>query len=73
MVGNMDIKKNILILYRGYEENLSSELSGKEVETNKRICRYLDEYGIEYKSGYAVMVSGLLGGEKGKIVGIRQI
>lgn len=78
MVGNMDIKKNILdiipeVIRIRREFHAHPELSGKEVETNKRICRYLDEYGIEYKSGYAGygVVGIIRGGEKGKTVGIR--
>ena len=74
----MDIKKNILdiipeVIRIRREFHAHPELSGKEVETNKRICRYLDEYGIEYKSGYSGygVVGIIRGGEKGKTVGIR--
>lgn len=75
---SMDIKKNILdiipeVIRIRREFHAHPELSGKEVETNRRICRYLDECGIEYKSGYAGygVVGIIRGGEEGKTVGIR--
>lgn len=74
----MDVEKSILdiipeVIRVRREFHAHPELSGKEIETNKRICRYLDEYGIEYKSGYAGygVVGIIRGAEGGKTVGIR--
>lgn len=74
----MNIKKNILdiipeVIRIRREFHAYPELSGKEIETNKRICRYLDKYGIEYKSGYAGngVVGIIRGAMEGKTVGIR--
>lgn len=74
----MDIKKSILdiipeVIRIRREFHAHPELSGEEIETNKMICRYLDEYGIEYKSGYAGygVVGIVRGTQEGKTVGIR--
>lgn len=74
----MDMKKNILdiipeVIRIRREFHAYPELSGKEIETSKRICRYLDKYGIEYKSGYAGngVVGIIRGAKEGKTVGIR--
>ncbi len=74
----MDIKekiKEILPLTiearRKFHEN--PELSTKEVETGKTICEYLDQYGIEYKTGVADtgIVAIIRGKKDGKTVALR--
>ena len=49
------------------------ELSGEEIETSLKIQKKLDEYGIEYSTGYAKTgVLGVIqGGKPGKTVGLR--
>lgn len=49
------------------------ELSGEETETSLKIQKKLDEYGIEYSTGYAKTgVLGVIqGGKPGKTVGLR--
>src|SRR5690606_552889 len=49
------------------------ELSGEEMETSKKIQAKLDEYGIQYYTGFAKTgVLGVIeGGKPGKTVGLR--
>lgn len=53
--------------------HLNPELSTEEFETSKRIQAKLDEFGIEYQTGFAnTGVLGIIKGEQpGKIIGIR--
>lgn len=49
------------------------ELSGEETDTSRKIQKKLDEYGIDYSTGYAKTgVLGVIqGGKPGKTVGLR--
>lgn len=53
--------------------HLNPELSTEEFETSKRIQEKLDEFNIEYQTGFAnTGVLGIIKGERpGKIIGIR--
>lgn len=66
-----EVLKEVISIRRELHSN--PELSGQEIETNKRIIRVLDKYGIEYKSGYAGygIVANITGNKEGKTVAIR--
>ena len=74
----MDIKKRVdeifdeLVTIRR-DFHMHPELSQNEFRTNSKICDYLNEWGIEYKSGIAdTGVVGLIRGkQEGKTVAIR--
>lgn len=53
--------------------HMNPELGNNEVRTMKKICEYLDTWGIEYKSGIAgTGVVAIIRGKKcGKTVGVR--
>lgn len=66
-----ELFEDIRAFRRELHEN--PELSGEEVETSKKIQAKLDEYGIDYLTGYAKTgVLGVIeGGKPGKTVGLR--
>lgn len=50
------------------------ELSGKEIRTGKKICEYLQQWNIEYETGYAETgIVGIIRGKKGngKTIAVR--
>jgi amidohydrolase len=65
-------KDEVIEIRRHLHEN--PELSFKEFETSKYVCSKLDEYGIEYKTGYVETgIVGLIKGSnpKKKVVALR--
>ncbi|MDU1044088.1 MULTISPECIES: M20 family metallopeptidase [Peptoniphilus] len=55
------------------ELHMNAETSQNEVKTSKIIMKYLDEFGISYKSGVGGngIVAEIIGGNPGKIVALR--
>ncbi len=55
------------------ELHMNPELSGSEIRTSKKICEYLDNWGIEYLSGIADtgIVALIRGKKEGRTVAIR--
>ncbi|MBS6611138.1 MAG: amidohydrolase [Peptoniphilus harei] len=55
------------------ELHMNAETSQNEVKTSKIIMKYLDEFGISYKSGVGGngIVAEIIGGNLGKIVALR--
>lgn len=74
----MDIKKRVdelkeEIINIRREFHMYPELSENEIETEKRICKYLDAWGIEYEKNIAEtgVVAIIRGGKSGKTIGAR--
>jgi len=74
----MDIKKmakheyeNLVKIRRDFHQH--PEISGQEIRTSRRICEYLNEWGIEYEDGIAQTgVVGIIRGRgSGKTVALR--
>ncbi len=74
----MEIEKRIkeifeeLVIIRR-DLHMNPELSGNEIRTSKKICEYLDNWGVEYKSGIADtgIVAIIRGKKEGKTVATR--
>uniref|UniRef100_UPI003566B122 M20 metallopeptidase family protein n=1 Tax=Lutispora sp. TaxID=2828727 RepID=UPI003566B122 len=66
-----DIFEELVSIRRDFHMN--PELSGKEIRTSKKICEYLDSWGIEYESGIAEtgVVAIIRGKKDGKTVAAR--
>lgn len=67
-------KENQKLLVRIRRElHMNAETSQNEVKTSKIIMKYLDEFGISYKSGVGGngIVAEIIGGNPGKIVALR--
>ncbi|MCT4605311.1 MAG: amidohydrolase [Marinisporobacter sp.] len=67
-----EIFEEIVSIRRDFHKH--PELSGKEIRTGKKICQYLDQWGIEYETGIAdTGIVGIIRGKKGtgKTIAIR--
>lgn len=66
-----DINDELINIRRDFHMN--PEVGGNEFRTMKKICEYLDSWGIEYKSCVAEtgVVAVIRGKEDGKTIGVR--